>query len=286
LFNPDSIGEIERLLEVFGDSGRGGRKWRKFNEFIMGFCNKLVWDAYHDQILENLGEYNPFVILGNSGTGKTHFLEAACDDLISRDIRVLFYDVEATQDQGFPDSIGDHDVLVLDNFDAVFDASESAIDDIGKLIEQFRDERKQVIIASVPPVKGVGLPASFKGIFDEGRVVELEKPSADVVGRYIKRKIPSDAEDTFDDIFTDGIPEFESFYDIDDFLSGIGGDEPDVVPLGLPGEGQTAVETEIPSDTDTARIIRRNETDITVNIHDDSNYMVPEARDELLVEKF
>jgi chromosomal replication initiation ATPase DnaA len=286
LLSPDSIGEIERLLKVFGDSERGNREWRRFNEFIMGFCNKLVWDAYHDQVLDNLGEYNPFVILGNSGTGKTHFLEAVCDDLLSRNISVVFFDLEATKDHEFPDSIGDHEVLVLDNFDAVFDASESIIDDIGKLVEQFREERKQVIIASVPPAKGVGLPAFLKGIFDEGRVVELEKPSADVVGQYIKRKMPADAEDTFDDIFADGIPEFESFYDMDYFLRGIGGDEPAVVPLGLPGELHTAVETETSSDTDAAKIVRRTEPDATVDICDDTNYLVPEVRDELLVEKF
>ncbi len=287
LLNPDSIVEIEKLLQVFGESERSNRKLRKFNEFILGFCNKLVWDAYHDQVLDNLGEHNPFVVLGNSGTGKTHFLEAVCDDLLSRNISVIYHDMEIADDNGFPGSAADHDVLLLDNFDAVFSASESCINDIGELVEKFRGEGKQVIIASIPPSKGVALPASLKGMFDEGKVVELEKPSADVVSQYIRRKMSSDAEEMFDDIFNEGVPEFESFYDIDYFLRGTGGDEPSIVPLGLPGEGETLeTGTESTSDATAGKVLQQAEDEGTADIHDDDNYMVPEVRNELLMERF
>ncbi|MDH4211885.1 MAG: DnaA/Hda family protein [candidate division WOR-3 bacterium] len=287
LFNPDSIVEIEKLLQVSGESERSNRKWRKFNEFILGFCNKLVWDAYHDKVLDKLGEYNPFVILGNSGTGKTHFLEAVCDDLLSRNISVMYHDLRSAGESGFPGSTVDHDVLLLDNFDAVFNASESFINDIGELLERFRGEGKQVIIASVHPSTGVGLPASLKGIFDEGKVVELEKPSADVISQYVRRKMPSDAEETFDDIFKEGIPEFESFYDIDYFLHGAGSDESGIVPLGLPGEGETVeTETESTSDAAAEKVLKQAKSEVTVDIHDDDNYMVPEVRNELLMERF
>jgi chromosomal replication initiation ATPase DnaA len=287
LFNPDCIGEIERLLQVFSESERSNRQWRRFNEFILGFCNKLVWDAYHDQVLDNLGEHNPFVILGNSGTGKTHFLEAVCDDLVSRNISVAYHDLQNGEESGLPGSVADRDVLLLDNFDAVFSASESFINDISELVESFRDEGKQVIIASVPPSKAIGLPASLKGLFDEGKVVELEKPSADVVTRYIRRKLPSDAEETFDDIFDEGVPEFESFYDIDYFLHGAGSDESGIVPLGLPGEEEIAeTGTESTSESVAEKASKQARSEGAVDIRDDDNYMVPEVRNELLMERF
>lgn len=287
LFNPDSAEEIEEILKVFRQSEQGHKELRKFNEFILGFCNKFVWDAYHDQVLDNLGEHNPFVILGNSGTGKTHFLEAACDDLSSRDLSVVYHDLESAGDKGFPDSAVENDVLILDNFDAVFGASESIINDVGELIDAYRDEKKQVIIASVPPADKKGLPASLKGLFDEGKVVELEKPSADVVGQYIKRKMPSDTEETLDDILDEGIPEFESFYDIDYFLRGRSDDETTIVPLGLPGEGETLeAEGDGINGTSAEKTVKSPEVKEKVDIHDSDIYMIPEARNELLTERY
>ena len=287
LFNPERVDDIEKRLQAFCQSGPSRKTLRRFNEFILGFCNKLVWDAYHDQILENLGEHNPFVILGNSGTGKTHFLEAVCDDLMSRNIKVLYRDLEDTGDDGFPGSAVGHDVLLLDNFDVVFNASEGFINDISELIDTYRDDKKQVIIASVPPADAVGLPASLKGLFDDGKVVELEKPSADVIGNYIRMKIPPEADEGFDDIFNEGVPEFESFYDIDYYLRGIDNDETTVIPLGLPGEGETSEgEIENGDDAIAERITKSTMAEVKVDIQDTDKYIVPEVRRELLTDRF
>lgn len=287
LFNPDRVDDIEKSLEGFRQFDPNRKALRRFNEFILGFCNKLVWDAYHDQILDNLGEYNPFVILGNSGTGKTHFLEAVCDDLMSRNVSVSYQDLENVDDKGFPGSAVGHDVLLLDNFDVVFNASESFINDISELIDTYRDEKKQVIIASVPPADAVGLPASLKGLFDDGKVVELEKPSADVVGSYIRMKRPPDADEGFDDMFNEGVPEFESFYDIDYYFRGIGSEEATVVPLGLPGEGETLEgETETGDDAIAERNVKNTVAEVKVDIHDLDKYLVPEVRREQLTDRF
>ncbi|UCF70950.1 MAG: hypothetical protein JSW49_01360, partial [candidate division WOR-3 bacterium] len=81
IFNPAMVDEVESLLKAFDRCREEGQEYRRFNEFIIGFCNKLVWDAYHDKVLDNLGASNPFIIFGGKGTGKSHFLEAVCDDL-------------------------------------------------------------------------------------------------------------------------------------------------------------------------------------------------------------
>ncbi len=283
LLDPDKIEEIEDLLKIFDETKGTMKERRKFNEFILGFCNKMVWDAYHEEVLDNLGMYNPFVILGNTGTGKTHFLEAVCDDLISREKSVKFRDLARESDSELVSSAANYDVLILDNFDVVFSASESFINDIGELIDSFRDEGKQVIIASVPADTGTGLPPSLKGIFDEGKVVELEKPSADVIIEYIKRKAFSEADEFFDE----GIPEFESFYEIEYFLRGAGREEEAIVSLGLPGEDETAeIPIDAADDISGEKPVRISETESKVDLHDDINYMLPEVQSELLAEKF
>jgi chromosomal replication initiation ATPase DnaA len=283
MYNPEKAGEVEKLLEGFGAPRGSAKEYRKFNEFILGFCNKLVWDAYHDDVLENLGVHNPFVILGNSGTGKTHFLEAVCDDLISRSKSVMFLDLTNREGSVSIADTADTDILVLDNLDAILDASESMINDVGELIDAFRNAGKQVIIASAPAAEGVNLPASLKGVFDEARVVELEKPSADVINEYIKRNMSSEAYEMFDQ----DLPEFESFYEIDYFLSGLNEDEAAIVPLGLPGEdesaeGMTVSEGEAPVG-ETARV---SDTERSSAKGEGDYYMLPEVRSELIAEKF
>jgi len=283
LYNPEKVSEVERLLEGFSGSIGSAREYRKFSEFILGFCNKFVWDAYHDDVLENLGVQNPFVILGNSGTGKTHFLEAVCDDLISRDKSVMFHDLNNWEGSVSVADAANADILVMDNLNVIFSGSESMINDIGELIDAFRKVGKQVILASAPAAEGESLPASLKGIIDEGRVVELERPSADVISEYLKRKMPSEVYETLDH----DLPEFESFYEIDYFVSGLNEDESAIVPLGLPGEEDSAErltvsEGERPGE-ETAGL---SEGESSSHRREGDSYMLPEVRSELIAEKF
>ncbi|MBE0432321.1 hypothetical protein IBX73_02510 [candidate division WOR-3 bacterium] len=232
LFNPFKVNEIRRLLAAFGEDARTVKGFRKFNEFIVGFCNKLVWDAYHDNILENPGVQNPFIVFGRKGTGKSHFLEAACDDLTSRNKAVLLYDLALTADIDPVTAADRHDILVLDNFDATFNASESVISDVGGLVDAFRKKNRQVLIASNPVIEDTPVPAALRSILEAGVASVLERPSADVVAQYIKRHIGSDLPPGIEPVF----PEFESFYEIDYYIQGLGEDGQAVIPLGLPGE--------------------------------------------------
>ena len=283
LYNPEKVGEVERMLEGFSSSIGSAKEYRKFSEFILGFCNKFVWDAYHDDVLENLGVHNPFVILGNSGTGKTHFLEAVCDDLISRNKSVMFYDLDKWEGSASVADTANTDVLAIDNLNVIFGESESMINDIGELIDAFRNAGKQVILASAPAAEGVDLPASLKGIFDEGRVVELERPSADVINDYIKRKIPAEAYEALDH----DLPEFESFYEIDYFVSGLTEDESAVVPLGLPGEEESAERLPVgEGERPGGEAGEVSEGESSSHWREGDKYMLPEVRSELIVEKF
>lgn len=279
LFNPFKVNEIRRLLAAFGDASCAPKGFRKFNEFIIGFCNKLVWDAYHDNVLENPGVQKPLIIFGGKGTGKSHFLEAACDDLASRNRSVLFHDL-ALGPSIDPAAAGRHDILILDNFDAVFGSSESVISDVAGLVEAFRNGNKQVLIASSPLAGDTVVPAVLRGILEAGVASVLERPSADVVAQYIKRRtgpgLPPGIEA--------GLPEFASFYEIDYYMQGLAENGQAVIPLGLSGEEPLMQATGRPAPA----VVQRSEGAATGDRHEirAERLVLTEVAEELIEEKF
>ena len=283
IYDPANVEEIEKLLKAFDKCIERPKEYRKFNEFIIGFCNKIVWDTYHDRVLDSLGVNNPFVIFGDRGTGKSHFLEAVCDDLISRKNKVLFHDLASPVKTDLTGAAGSYDILVMDNFDAMLTVSESVINDIGELVDAFRKESKQVIIASVPMSDGTSLPAALDGVFDKGVVAVLEKPSADVINAYIKRHMSLNASS----IIEQGVPEFDSFYDIAYYLRSVGDDASAIVPLGLPGEDQMA-RPEI-GDEGTITVEQDEKgapVALSIDLSSGENFIMPEVTGELVEEGF
>lgn len=283
LYNPFKTAEIRRLLAAFDEAapaGAAGAAYRRFNAFIIGFCNKLVWDAYHEHVVENPGRRNPVVIFGATGTGRSHFLEAACDDLMSRNKAVLFYDL-ARHGSVEPAAAERHDVLILDNFDAVFNAAESVINDVGELIDGFRKKARPVIIASKPEAEDTPMPAFLKGIVDSGVIARLERPSADVVREYIQRKSGLEA-------LAEGqaLPDFGSFYEIDYYLQSLSADGQAVIPLGFDGE-ETGAEPAAAGAPELAEGGRASEVarDVRFEVRVD-DLSLPELTEELLEERY
>ncbi|UCF70036.1 MAG: hypothetical protein JSW49_07485 [candidate division WOR-3 bacterium] len=283
IFNPAMVDDVESLLKAFDECREKGREYRRFNEFIIGFCNKLVWDTYHDKVLDNLGANNPFIIFGSKGTGKSHFLEAVCDDLISRNKSVLFGDLACPADTDFTAAVDKYDVVIIDNLDAILNATESVINDIGELIDAFREASKQVIIASRSMSDEMSLPVALEGIFDDGIVAVLEKPSADVVNEYMKQRMPADATGGIEQ----GFPEFDSFYDIAYYLRSISDDSSAVVPLGLPGEddmaqpGAMGERIVFPTKVD-----EKGRPSMRIEITIGGNFIMPEVAGELIEEQY
>lgn len=283
VYNPSNVEVIEELFKVFDTRVARTKEYRRFNEFIIGFCNKLVWDTYRDKVLDALGVNNPFFIIGSKGTGKSHFLEAVCDDLSSRGKMVLYRDLACPATTDFTAAVDNYDIVAMDNFDTILTATESLINDVGELIDVFRKADKQVIIASLPISDGISLPAALDGLLDKGVVAVLERPSADVVNEYIKRHMPSKASS----IIEQGVPEFDSFNDIAYYVQSIGDDASVVVPLGLPGEDEV-VQASI--DDKVFLAAERDEdkapASLPVEVTLGGNFMMPEVTGELIEEGF
>jgi chromosomal replication initiation ATPase DnaA len=283
VFNPAKANEIERLLEFAQERKEDANEFRTFSSYLLGACNREAWSTYHDEVLENLGEHNPCFVFGPRGTGKTHFLEAICADLISREKKVAFFALaneEVTVDIGDMET---NDVLVFDDFQTILEDG-SRLNSIMTVIEICLQSDKQIFIGSMP-IREV-MPGRVKSIADKGLAIELDRPSADVALEYIERRAPDKAAA----IGAGEIPGFDSFYDIDYYIKSSDREESPVIPLGLPGESidgggevSPAVAETVPHECITAQLLLESGS---VDIEDESRYMMPAGPEELIEEKF
>lgn len=278
IFDPANVKKIEELLAV-GVSPASN--FKKFVSFIIGASNREMWHNYHEEVLENLGSRNPCFVIGRKGTGKTHFLEAVCDDLLSRGKAVVFYDLADKEKTLDSLEIGQCDVLVLDNF-SVADDDPDRIDNILSLVENAVAANKQIFIGTVPLPEDT--TDSMKSLINTGSILELGPPSVDMVIEYIRRSIPAKSES----IIEQGLPGFDSFLELEYYVRSLGEGESMVVPLGLPGEDLTETEVE-PSEPSAA--VDESESVLRlegrpVEVVEGLNYIIPDLFTELVEEKF
>jgi len=236
LFAPDRVAEVEELIAKI----KGGAKVvevdeKSFDKLIDGESNREVLSIYRKQVLDNLGKkFNPFIILGKKGLGKTRFLEAVCSELTLQNKAVMMTDLSSQAKVPELKDIEKYDVLIFDNFHHVFSAPEEARKKFFQDIASAIKSEKAVFLGSdiFPP--DLVLLDEEKTVFEFGIEAELKEPSTDVVEKYIKSKLqPNEAES----VIEGGIPHCASFYEIEEFLDSFKKKEPaEVVPLGLPGE--------------------------------------------------
>lgn len=283
IFDPGKVKEIEKLLTPSEEDKKDVKTNRTFSEYFIGACNREAWSTYHDEVLENLGEHNPCFVFGVRGTGKTHFLEAISDDLISRMKRVAFFDMAGEDVTVSISDMESNDVLVLDDFHSVLQEA-SRLNSIMTVIEICLQSNKQVFIGSTP-IQEV-LPERVESIMDRGVSIELGKPSADVALEYIEKHAPCKAAE----LRGREMPVFDSFYDIDYYVQSSDQEESPVIPLGLPGESASG-EGDVSIEETENGPVKILSADLLlahdpVDSADEGRYMMPDGPEELVEEKF
>ncbi len=253
LFSPDRVDEIEALLvkikkvPPIAEATKVARTAKviatekSFETLIVGMCNKNVYDIYKGQVLKNLGEkFNPFIIYGKKGTGKTRFLEAAYIDLLSLNKAVKFFDLAHEEDIPRPEDIEEYDVVLFDNFHNTISFPASVRKKIFDSILHSLKSRKAVIFSSMTLPSDISLSDDENSVFEFAIETEIREPSIDVAEAYIKSKLEADEAEQ---VISEGLPHFVSFYGIDEYLKSYKIEKPaEVIPLGLPGEEQEQVE--------------------------------------------
>lgn len=138
----------------------GGRRFADLSEFVKGACNELALTAVL-QVCEQPGvRYNPLVLYGGVGTGKTHLLEAIYRRLRARHraLNVLFLSAEsfanfftqALRDRtlpGFRNRFRTVDVLMVDDVDFL-DGKRVIQEEFLHTIRQLESHQRQIVLTA------------------------------------------------------------------------------------------------------------------------------------------
>ncbi|MEO0142578.1 MAG: DnaA/Hda family protein [candidate division WOR-3 bacterium] len=239
LFSPDKIPDIEKLIAEIKSRTLETEMPPKFAEYLVGECNQTAYDIYHNSIVPNLGKrFNPFIIFGGKGTGKTYLLEAISDDLKRRHYKVYFNDLAQGSGFTFEEEAG-FNALILDNFSSIFSADEKRRKDFFELMMSFIKNDRPVFIASLPFPENVALSDDERLTFELGIEVFLSPPTPDIIEKILRKRLK---EAELEEAQKKGIPAFNSFYEIDEYVNSLLKKMPEpeavseIVHLGLPGE--------------------------------------------------
>ncbi|MEO0123609.1 MAG: DnaA/Hda family protein [candidate division WOR-3 bacterium] len=240
LFSPDKIEEIEALLNSIKERLKGEEK-KPFRNYWITDCNRTVVELYEKTIIPSLGkEFNPYIVFGGAGTGKTFLCQTIAEDLKFRGYNPVIMDFESDT-QALSELKELADVLLIDNFHKIFLLD---FDLRNKLIENIIGHIKQekgVFIFSEPFGDNVTLNDNEKMVLQLGIEANLKEPDPEITELYLKSKV---SPEEYEIIKAKGIPEFKSFQEIDSFIVDLRKPQvvveekpaEEIISLGLPGE--------------------------------------------------
>lgn len=171
----------------------------RFENFETGDANKFAF-VLAKMVAENLGSYNPLVIWGNSGLGKTHLLYAIYNYVKERDPRNtvyllpcdefcnLYIDAIKANELGYwPECWNDADLLLIDDIHTLAGKSYTQADFIS-LFHLLVDRKCQIVLTTSVPLEELAvIDEAFRNEF-EGAVLADIAPLEEETRRIIIAK--------------------------------------------------------------------------------------------------
>lgn len=250
LFSPERVTEIEAMINKVARRPEAPVPDLTFETYVLGPCNENAVRMYREQVVSNLGKaFNPYVIFGKCGTGKTRLLKAIEADLIARGKNVGLLDLAHRDNISLP-SLDEYDVLLVDNFHEVMEMAETARQAIFEVLRGYMSHDKAVIMSAEPLRPEQPLSENEQSLLQLGIEVELGAPGNEVIDAYITARVGPEQASS---VIAQRSSTYESFKALDDFIASVQGERPadeavpthepvaveaaaDVVSLGLPGE--------------------------------------------------
>jgi len=185
-----------------------------FANFVEGECNRLARSAGY-AVGSNPGgtAFNPLLIYGDSGLGKTHLAQAIGIEAKDRfpDRTVLYVNANKFQTQ-FVDSIRNNtkndflhfyqmiDVLVIDDVHE-FAGKEKTQDVFFHIFNHLHQSGKQIVLTcDKPPVELQGLEQRLLSRFKWGLAADLQPPDLETRIAILRKKIYNDGIDIPEDV--------------------------------------------------------------------------------------
>ncbi len=185
-----------------------------FENFIEGDCNRLARSAGY-AVAQNPGgtAFNPLMIYGNSGLGKTHLAQAIGVEVKERfpDKIVLYVNAnkfqtqytEATRNNNRNDFLHFYqmiDVLILDDVHE-FAGKEKTQETFFHIFNHLHQSGRQLILTSdKPPIELKGMEQRLLSRFKWGLTADLQIPDFETRMEILRRKVYKDGISLSDEV--------------------------------------------------------------------------------------
>lgn len=185
-----------------------------FESYIEGDCNRLARSA-GQAVADKPGvtSFNPLMVYGGSGLGKTHLVQAIGNHIVQSqsDVKVLYVTsdkfanqfIEATRNaniQNFANFYSQVDVLIID--DVQFFAGKPKTEEIFfQIFNHLHQNKKQIILTSDCAPKDLGgMQERLLSRFKWGLSADLQAPDFETKVAIIKNKMESDGIEIPDNV--------------------------------------------------------------------------------------
>lgn len=164
---------------------------QSFDNFLVNRKNELVLASAKESVSHDTSQYTPFVLYGQSGTGKSHILNAMALALKQRDKHFLFGSIDLFGPHKlFSSSLADisKQSLFIDDAQRITSYPDMQ-DALVSLIDSFRAAGQLLALSfDIHPARCSGLNQKLLSRLNSGLVLELKKPDLDIRSQYADRQ--------------------------------------------------------------------------------------------------
>jgi chromosomal replication initiator protein len=161
-----------------------------FDSFVVGDNNRLAYSAAME-ITERPGQsYNPLLICGSPGLGKTHLLQAIGHHAVARDLHVLYTSgeqytnefIKALRDrrtEDFRNKYRSAEVLLIDDIDFVAGKDQTE-ESLFHTLNELQNANRQIAATSdAPPQEMVKMDDRLRTRLEGGLTADIQAPDLD-----------------------------------------------------------------------------------------------------------
>ncbi|MCL2857963.1 MAG: chromosomal replication initiator protein DnaA [Oscillospiraceae bacterium] len=198
-----------RTSEVTADCGDG----YTFDSFVVGSSNKFAHAASLAVATNPSNAYNPLFIYGDSGLGKTHLLNAICNEIAKSypDRKQLFVHgesftnelIQAIQDQTtaqFHHKYRSADVLLMDDVQFIGGKDRTQEEFFHTFNALYQDSKQIILTSDRPPKEIRTLEDRLRTRFEWGLLADVQPPDFETRAAIIQRKAEQIEFDVPDDV--------------------------------------------------------------------------------------
>jgi chromosomal replication initiator protein len=187
----------------------------RFDNFVVGSFNEVAFAASQAIVKKEEVVYNPLLIYGNTGYGKTHLIQAVGNNLKIRDpSKKVFYTtsekfymdvidfigLKSNKTNNFKKKYREYDVFIMDDIQFLT-KKERTQEELFHLFNFLYDNDKQIILSSDQhPNQISDLEDRLKSRFNAGMIIDIQSPDYESRLEILKKKTKINNYEIPDDV--------------------------------------------------------------------------------------